>query len=108
MAHRCVEDPDTILSLGGPVPELVRREGTSSLRSLGSFENVRHEVRWRGGLLEVDETRYEHGTLYEVECETDNPEGVKGLLEEDLRGAGVSFSDGVTSKFANFVNKTLL
>jgi hypothetical protein len=37
---------------------------------LGGFENQRQEYAWQGHTLELDETRYEWGTLYELECET--------------------------------------
>lgn len=42
----------------------------SGLACLGGFENVRREYEWGGHLLELDETKYEWGTLYELECET--------------------------------------
>lgn len=38
--------------------------------SLGSFKNVRTEFSWEGHTLELDETAFQHGTLYELECES--------------------------------------
>lgn len=37
---------------------------------LGGFHNVRQEAAWQGFTLELDETRYEWGSLYELEAET--------------------------------------
>ena len=43
----------------------------SALVPLGGFRNVRHVYRWRGQYtLELDETRYDFGTAYELEAET--------------------------------------
>lgn len=44
--------------------------GVSSLVGLGGFRNIRQEYDWRGLVLELDETKFEWGTLYELECET--------------------------------------
>ena len=41
-------------------PELSRRGAAAG----------RHFAPWQGHLLELDETKYEWGTLYELECET--------------------------------------
>lgn len=37
---------------------------------MGGFRNRRQEYAWEGCTLELDETYFEHGTLYEIECET--------------------------------------
>jgi hypothetical protein len=37
---------------------------------IGGFRNRRQEYEWEGVVLELDETYFEHGTLYEIECET--------------------------------------
>lgn len=37
---------------------------------LGGFDNTRQEVSWQGFTLELDETSYPWGTLYELEAET--------------------------------------
>lgn len=37
---------------------------------LGGFKNQREVFEWEGQTLELDETQYEWGTLYEIECET--------------------------------------
>ncbi len=40
------------------------------LTCLGGFKNQRRVYDWDGETLELDETQFEHGTLYEVEVET--------------------------------------
>ena len=37
---------------------------------LGGFRNVRSDFDWAGCKLELDETQYEWGTVYEIEVET--------------------------------------
>ena len=37
---------------------------------MGGFRNRRQEYSWEGETLELDETYFDHGTLYEIECET--------------------------------------
>ncbi|XP_031280778.1 triphosphate tunnel metalloenzyme 3-like isoform X2 [Pistacia vera] len=69
---------------------------------LGGFENVREVYEWRGLKLVVDETRYEFGTRYEVECENEDPEKVKRLLKEFLNENGIKYDYSEKSKFAIF------
>lgn len=47
-----------------------RQHNLQGLRSLGGFRNVRQEFDWEGLVLELDQTRFEHGTVYELEAET--------------------------------------
>lgn len=42
----------------------------AQLVCLGGFNNTRQEFEWGGHLLELDETKFEWGTVYELECET--------------------------------------
>jgi hypothetical protein len=44
-------------------------ERGKGLVCLGGFRNVRVVYEWQGLKLEVDETGYDFGTCYEVECE---------------------------------------
>ena len=37
---------------------------------------------WKGLKLEVDETDFRFGTLYEIKCESSDPEEAKKLIEE--------------------------
>jgi hypothetical protein len=75
---------------------------------LGGFRNTRTEFEWRapGGatsgpplVLELDETAFEHGTLYELECETSEPETAKAALEALLAARGIGYAYSATSKF---------
>lgn len=74
---------------------------------LGGFRNVRAVYEWDGLKLELDETRYDFGTCYEVECETLEPERTKNLLEELLKSNGVEYSYSKANKFAIFVSGKL-
>merc|ERR1711934_912669 len=81
--------------------------GVSGLKSLGGFKNVRDVHDWKGLQVEVDETKYPWGTVYELECETNEPERIKGELEVVLRNEGISYEYSKVTKFQNFINKTL-
>jgi uncharacterized protein YjbK len=109
------------------------RAALARLRCLGGFKNVRREVPWSfflppsgagggggggGGdpprtesaLVELDETRYDWGTVYELEAEAAGAEAAARLrdaLERALADAGVPFSRSTASKFRNFVRRTL-
>ncbi|WOK98286.1 triphosphate tunel metalloenzyme 3-like [Canna indica] len=70
---------------------------------LGGFRNVRAVYGWKHGLtLELDETQYDFGTSYELECETTDPEKAKELLESYLKENGIPYSYAEASKFAVF------
>ena len=42
----------------------------SHLKSLGGFKNVRSDFDFEGFKLELDETKFDWGTVYEIEVET--------------------------------------
>jgi uncharacterized protein YjbK len=88
----------SLCRLVGPVQEL---------KSLGGFKNIRKVCLWEGHTLEIDETCYDWGTVYEVECETDQPHAVRDQLGEYLTGNGIGFKYNTNTKFMNFVNRTL-
>ncbi|KAJ8500079.1 hypothetical protein OPV22_010631 [Ensete ventricosum] len=70
---------------------------------LGGFRNVRAVYGWNEGLtLELDETQYDFGTSFELECETTDPERAKELLERFLKDNGIPYSYSEASKFAVF------
>lgn len=101
-------NPAQLLSLGTPLLEgLKSSTGVTELVCLGGFNNTRQEFEWGGHLLELDETKFEWGTLYELECETAEPERLRGELEEFLTQQGVAHSYSTASKFANFKKRTL-
>lgn len=69
---------------------------------LGGFKNVRQVFDWNGLKLELDETLYEFGTSYEVECESKEPERDKLLIEGLLKDNGIQFEYSKANKFAVF------
>lgn len=110
VAQGWVADPVSLPSAGPSLPGRTAAEygvPPGGFVGLGGFRNVRDVFLWEGETLELDETLYDWGTLYELECETTQPEVVKPRLEALLRGAGVAFRDSTTSKFANFRLRTL-
>ena len=80
----------------------------TELVCIGGFRNVRKEFSFEGHTLELDETRFEHGTVFEIEVESADPEPLKAKLEAFLRENGIEFEYSATTKFANYINKTLL
>ncbi|KAG2441861.1 hypothetical protein HXX76_003469 [Chlamydomonas incerta] len=100
--------PSAMLTEVPIVKDAAGKFGVGSLVGLGGFRNQRDVYEWEGHSLELDETQFEHGTLYEIEVETEQPEVLRDRLEQWLSGLGVSYSYSATSKFANFINKTLL
>ncbi|KAF8389152.1 hypothetical protein HHK36_025845 [Tetracentron sinense] len=81
--------------------------GDKGFVCLGGFRNVRAVYDWKGLKLELDETQFDFGTCYEIECESDDPEAAKKLLEEFLKENGISYSYSEVSKFAVFLSGKL-
>ena len=46
---------------------------------MGGFENIRDVYEWEGFTLEIDETIYDFGTNFEIECETVQASPIRGL-----------------------------
>jgi uncharacterized protein YjbK len=138
-ARRYLQNPDLLVEevlrkdggkAGGAAADVLRaleatdhgRAALGRLTCLGGFKNTRREVPWEffvgeGGsgsteqrLVELDETAYEWGTVYELEAEAPGAaaaERLRDALESVLRDAGVTFSRSTVSKFRNFVRRTL-
>lgn len=105
LGRECVTEPRKLLELAesSRVLRRVREEfGVKEFVGLGGFENVRSVFEWKGLKLEVDETKFEFGTCYEIECESSQPEEAKKVLEEFLKENGVEYSYSEKSKFAIF------
>ncbi|KAF5726952.1 hypothetical protein HS088_TW22G00637 [Tripterygium wilfordii] len=106
IGRACVDDPRLLGSISGSkIIKRVKEEfgiGIEELVCLGGFKNVRQVFDWNGLKLEVDETIYDFGTSYEIECETKEPENVKRLIEGLLKDNGVQFSYSDVNKFAVF------
>lgn len=105
MGRACVAEPWRLLAVeSSEILKRVREEFgvAGGLVCLGGFRNVRTVYDWQGLKLELDETRYDFGTNYELECESLNPERDKRLLENFLNENGIGFSYSDLSKFAIF------
>ncbi|KAL8492895.1 hypothetical protein ACS0TY_024187 [Phlomoides rotata] len=99
----CLEDPQKLMDADSRVLRRVREEfGVKGFASLGGFRNVRNVYKWKEVKLEVDEVNYDFGDMYEIECESVEPERVKGMITEFLKENGIEYSDSVMSKFAIF------
>ncbi|KAG9141525.1 hypothetical protein Leryth_019058 [Lithospermum erythrorhizon] len=94
IGYKCVENVENLVELGG-VSRVVKRVkeefGVEGFVGLGGFRNVRNVFDWEGVKLEVDESVFEFGTCYEVECESVEAEKVKGRIERLLMENGVEY-----------------
>ncbi|XP_075523436.1 triphosphate tunnel metalloenzyme 3-like [Primulina tabacum] len=108
IARQCAAEPWRLLRFDSS-SDIIRRvkeefEVTEDqgLVCLGGFRNVRAVYEWNGLKLELDETQYDFGTCYEIECETPEPEIAKNLLEGLLKSNGIEYKYSEVSKFATF------
>ncbi|KAK6944429.1 CYTH domain [Dillenia turbinata] len=105
IGRACVSDPSKLGSIDSRILKRVRDEfgvENGAFVCLGGFKNLRNVFNWKGLKLEVDETEFEFGTCYEIECESVEPEEAKKLIEEFLKENGVEYSYSEKSKFAIF------
>ncbi|KAG5564274.1 hypothetical protein RHGRI_000467 [Rhododendron griersonianum] len=104
--RECVADARRLGGVRSRVLDRVRDEfgvsGGDGFVCLGGFKNVRGVYDWNGLVLEVDETFYDFGTCYEIECESVEPEKAKELIEGFLKENGIAYSYSEASKFAIF------
>ncbi|KAL0299304.1 UNVERIFIED_CONTAM: Triphosphate tunnel metalloenzyme 3 [Sesamum radiatum] len=99
----CLDDPQKLMQVDSRVLRKVKEEfGVKRFVGFGGFRNVRNVYNWNGVILEVDEAKFEFGEMYEVECETSEPERVKKMIEEFFTESGIDYSYSVMSKFAVF------
>jgi len=119
LALACADDPARLGGLDSPIIRLVAAEygvggDDAPFICLGGFRNTRavydYELEDGGGglVLELDETRFDFGTSYELECETAEPDRVKEVLERLLTVAGVPYEYSQSNKFACFMAGKLL
>ena len=108
-ARAFVTEPAKLLAVDGdPVARAKTQYGVSDLVCMGGFRNVRKDFAFEGHTLELDETRFEWGTVYEIEIESATPEALRSKVEAFLEERGIPFTRGTTTKFANWINKTLI
>ncbi|OWM65958.1 triphosphate tunnel metalloenzyme 3-like isoform X2 [Punica granatum] len=103
LGRECVAEPEKLGSVKNRILKKCEDEfGVKGFVGLGVFANVRDVIDWKGLKLEVDETNYDFGTSYEIECESSDPEGAKKLLEEYLKENEIEYKYSEASKFAVF------
>ena len=81
--------------------------GVDELVCLGGFKNVRGVYDWKGLKLELDETTYDFGVSYEIECESKEPERDKKMIEGFLEENGIDYKYSAFNKFAVFLSGKL-
>ncbi|KNE61434.1 hypothetical protein AMAG_18626 [Allomyces macrogynus ATCC 38327] len=112
LAESLAADPTLFLSLAGRVTDttaaaLIRRVVSmvptgSKWMLAGTFTTTRTPASWIEGLtLELDECSFpgRANALYEVECETADPDRIKPLLEAWLADRGISFAESTENKY---------
>lgn len=109
LGRACVEEPGRLLLFGSSdIIRRVREEyNVKELVCLGGFRNVRAVYDWKGLKLELDETIYDFGTSYEIECESTEPKRDKKLIEGFLEENGIRYSYSDVNKFAVFRSRKL-
>ncbi|XP_020182615.1 triphosphate tunnel metalloenzyme 3-like [Aegilops tauschii subsp. strangulata] len=118
VALTCVDNPARLNAVDSPIVRLVSDEyGVGGDKApfvcLGGFRNTRgvyelEEGEGQGLVLELDETHFDFGTNYELECETAEPDRAKEVLERLLTVAGVPYEYSRSNKFACFMAGKLL
>uniref|UniRef100_A0A0D9X6F8 CYTH domain-containing protein n=1 Tax=Leersia perrieri TaxID=77586 RepID=A0A0D9X6F8_9ORYZ len=102
IALACLDNPARLGAVDSPIIRLVADEygvggDAAPFVCLGGFRNTRAVYQLEEGeetlglVLELDETRFDFGTNYELECETAEPEQAKQVLERLLTVAGVPY-----------------
>ena len=115
LALTCANNPARLGGVDSPILRLVAAEygvggGAAPFVCLGGFRNTRAVYELEDGslVLEFDETRFDFGTSYELECETAEPDRAKEVLERLLTVAGVPYEYSRSNKFACFMAGKLL
>ncbi|XP_071708280.1 triphosphate tunnel metalloenzyme 3-like [Rutidosis leptorrhynchoides] len=107
LARLCVSEPGQfkVVKESSGILKKVEDEygvGTDELVCLGGFRNVRFVYNWNGLKLELDETLFDFGVNYEIECESNEPEKAKIMIQDLLNDNGIRFGYSQVSKFAIF------
>lgn len=109
MARACIAEPWRLneVTSSRVLSRAIKEFGVKSFVCLGGFRNVRQVYHWKGLKLELDETQYDFGTSYEIECESGDPDEAKRLIEGFLKENGIQHSYSEVSKFAVFRSRKL-
>ncbi|KAL2620166.1 hypothetical protein R1flu_000371 [Riccia fluitans] len=103
LGRACVAEPWRLATTSSTLlNKVVSDFGCKDFVCLGGFRNVRNVFNWEGLKIELDETRYDFGTTYEVECESTDPERVRQVLGVFLKSQGIDYIYSTKSKFAVF------
>uniref|UniRef100_A0A0A9HPY6 CYTH domain-containing protein n=1 Tax=Arundo donax TaxID=35708 RepID=A0A0A9HPY6_ARUDO len=119
LALACADDPARLGGVDSPIIRLVASEygvggAASPFVCLGGFRNTRavyeleDDGHGLGLVVELDETQFDFGISYELECETAEPDRAKDVLERLLTVAGVPYQYSRSNKFACFMAGKLL
>lgn len=107
LGRSIVSEPSKLLSSSIALAKKVESVyGCSELVRVGRFKNKRSVFAWQCLTLEVDETRFDFGTAYELECETATPEVTRQRLETFLKEHNISFKYSAISKFKRMLKGT--
>ncbi|KAG0201945.1 hypothetical protein BGX28_005389 [Mortierella sp. GBA30] len=111
IARRIIDDPNLIPQesanhrlLKKIVERVPCKDGYSHM---GRFQNVRNKYVWKEYTVEVDRTKYPHGSCYEVEIESVDPEKAKEQMTSLLQEHGIAFGNSQSNKFENMIYGTL-
>ncbi|KAF9428571.1 hypothetical protein BGZ94_001918 [Podila epigama] len=74
---------------------------------MGRFRNLRHKYQWEDYVVELDRTMYPHGTAYEAEIESENPELAKQRLVALLEKNDIPFGNSQLNKFEMMLKKEI-
>ncbi|XVF74781.1 hypothetical protein PTKIN_Ptkin13bG0139300 [Pterospermum kingtungense] len=110
LARSFLPNPKGLLELTSSSQIMTRVKGefgVDDLVCLGGFKNVRGVYDWKGLKLELDETIYDFGVSYEIECESTEPERDKKLIEGLLEENGIDYNYSSINKFAVFLSGKL-
>ncbi|XVF24737.1 hypothetical protein REPUB_Repub13aG0152800 [Reevesia pubescens] len=112
LARSFLTNPSGLLDLtSSSTSQIMKRVkiefGIDELVCLGGFKNVRGVYDWKGLKLELDETIYDFGVSYEIECESKEPERDKKLIEGFLDENGIDYEYSDVNKFAVFLSGKL-
>lgn len=119
LAVTCADDPARLGGIDSAIIRQVAAEygvggDAAPFVCLGGFRNTRSvydledDSEGLGLVLELDETRFDFGTSYELECETAEPDKAKEVLERLLTVAGVPYQYSRSNKFGCFMAGKLL